>query len=126
MTASNPIISSSSADLESADRALKQRPRISIRLWVALGFMLTFLLICALTISAIVFLSRLGTKERFIEKAGNYLFEIQQARRFEKDYLLYGTDVEEALSFVNNARHILEAYREDFAFFEVEEPLAVR
>lgn len=114
MTASNPIISSSSADLESADRALKQRPRISIRLRVALGFMLTFLIICALIISAIVFLSRLGTKERFIEKAGNYLFEIQQARRFEKDYLLYGTDFEEALSFVNNARHILEAYGGDF------------
>ena len=114
MMAQNPIISSSSADLESAERALKQRPRVSIRLRVALGFGLTFLLICAVVIAAVVFLSGLGAKQLFIEKAGNYLYEIQQARRFEKNYLLYGTDFENALSFVDNAEKVLQAARGDF------------
>ena len=114
MIVHNHIISSSSADLESADRALKQRPRVSIRLRVALGFVLTFLLICAVVIAAVVFISGLGAKQLFIEKAGNYVFEIQQARRFEKNYLLYGTDFAHALSFVNNARTVLHAAREDF------------
>jgi two-component system, NtrC family, sensor kinase len=108
------IISSSSADLESADRALKQRPRLSIRLRVALGFLLTFLMICAITIAAVVFISKLGAKQLFIEKAGNYAFEIQQARRFEKNYLLYGTDLLDALSFVDNARKVLSTSRLDF------------
>ena len=93
---------------------MKQRPRVSIRLRVALGFGLTFLLICAVIIAAVVFLSGLGAKQLFIEKAGNYLFEIQQARRFEKNYLLYGTDFEDALSFVNNAGKVLQAARVDF------------
>ncbi len=114
MMVHNHIISSSSADLESAERALKQRPRVSIRLRVALGFGLTFLLICAVVIAAVIFLSGLGAKQLFIEKAGNYLFEIQQARRFEKNYLLYGTDFEDALSFVNNAGKVLQAARVDF------------
>ncbi len=112
--AHNHIISSSSADLESADRALKQRPRLSIRLRVALAFMLTFLLICAITIAAVVFISKLGTKQLFIEKASNYAFEIQQTRRFEKNYLLYGTDLYDAFSFVNNAQNVLTAARQDF------------
>ncbi len=112
--AHNRIISSSSADLESADRALKQRPRVSIRLRVALGFMLTFLLTCTIIIAAVIFISRLGAKQLFIEKAGNYIFEIQQARRFEKNFLLYGTDFDDALSFVNNAQDLLKAAHMDF------------
>ncbi len=105
---------SSSVDFDSADQALKQRPRFSIRLRVAMGFMLTFLMICAVTVAGIVFISKLGAKQLFIEKAGNYAFEIQQARRFEKNYLLYGTDLYDALSFVNNAQNVLKAARQDF------------
>jgi two-component system, NtrC family, sensor kinase len=108
------IISSSSADLESAERALKQRPRLSIRLRVALGFMLTFALICTITITGVAFISKLGAKQLFIEKAANYTFEIQQARRFEKNFLLYGTDLFDALVYVNNAQSVLNASRHDF------------
>ena len=114
MTTTTPNIPASSADFDSADQALKQRPRLSIRLRIALGFMLTFLMICAVTIAGIVFISKLGAKQLFIEKAGNYAFEIQQARRFEKNYLLYGTDLYDALSFVGNAREVLRAARLDF------------
>jgi len=101
-------------DFESADQALKQRPRFSIRLRITLGFLLTFLVVCAVTVAGIVFISKLGAKQLFIEKAGNYAFEIQQARRFEKNYLLYGTDLYDALSYVNNARNVLQAARLDF------------
>jgi two-component system NtrC family sensor kinase len=108
------IISSSSSDLDSADRALQQRPKLTIRLRVFLCFMLTCLLIGAITISAIVFLSKLGAKQLFIEKADSYMYEIQQARRFEKNYLLYGTDLPDARLFVENARNVLGAARQDF------------
>jgi two-component system NtrC family sensor kinase len=114
MIAGDKFFSSTSADLDSADRALKQRPRLSIRLRMALGFMLNFLLICAITITAVLFISKLGAKQLFLEKAGNYAFEIQQARRFEKNYLLYGTDLYEALLYVHNAQNVLKTSRKDF------------
>ena len=114
MSPLDQIISSSPDDLASADRALTQRPRFSIRLQVALRFMLTFVLICIMTFAAVVFISKLGVKQLFIEKAGNYAFEIQQARRFEKNFLLYGTNLQDALSYVGNAQQVLEASRDDF------------
>jgi two-component system NtrC family sensor kinase len=114
MRSPDHIIASTSADLESADRALTQRPRFSIRLRLVLRFMVTFVLICVMTLSAVIFISRLGIKQLFIEKAANYAFEIQQARRYEKNFLLYGTDLYDALSYVGNARNVLKASRDDF------------
>jgi len=114
MTSEIPEPKFSPSDFESAEKALKQRPRFSIRFRITLGFLLTFLVVCAVTVAGIVFISKLGAKQLFIEKAGNYAFEIQQARRFEKNYLLYGTDLYDALSFVNNARNVLRAARQDF------------
>ena len=114
MISPEQIISSSPNDLEFAERALTQRPRLSIRLRVALGFAAVFLLICIMTIWAVVFMSKLGAKQLFIEKAGNYTFEIQQARRFEKNFLLYGTDIDEALVYIGNAQKVLNASRDDF------------
>ncbi|MDA8140619.1 MAG: HAMP domain-containing sensor histidine kinase [Desulfobacteraceae bacterium] len=108
------MILSSPDDLALAVRALRQRPRLTIRLCVALGFMGTFVLICIMTGAAMIFMSKLGAKEMFIEKAGNYTFEIQQARRFEKNFLLYGTDLADALTYVGNAKEILNTEREDF------------
>lgn len=43
-----------------------------------------------------------------MEAATNYTFEIQQARRFEKNYFLYGTNLADALEHVHNARAILD------------------
>jgi len=114
MNAGDKLFSSTSADLESADRALTQRPRLSIRLRMALGFILTYLLICAITVAAVVFISKLGAQQLFLEKATNYAFEIQQARRFEKNYFLYGTNLYDALSYVDNAKTVLTDSREDF------------
>ena len=114
MNPPDPIISSSPADLESADQALTQRPRSSIRLRLTLLLSTTIVLIVIIIVSTLIFLSNLGHKQLFIEKADNYAFEIQQARRFEKNFLLYGTGLAEALSYTSNARDVLIAAREDF------------
>ncbi|MBU2550065.1 MAG: HAMP domain-containing histidine kinase [Proteobacteria bacterium] len=108
------IIPSSPADLESADHALTQRPRSSIRLRLTMLILAIIVLIITLTVSAMVLLSNLGVKQLFIEKADNYTFEIQQARRFEKNFLLYGTGLSEALSYAGNARDVLAVARDDF------------
>jgi signal transduction histidine kinase len=43
-----------------------------------------------------------------MESAGSYNFEIQQARRFEKNFFLYHTNLDDALAHVQRAQKILK------------------
>lgn len=93
---------------------LKQRPRLSIRTRLSIAFSLIFA-ICAVIIVWIVFaLSELENKLHFLEVADSYLSELQQARRFEKNYLLYGTNLEDALEHLETARQLLHENRAKF------------
>jgi two-component system NtrC family sensor kinase len=91
----------------SAQDALTRRPRISIRLRIAAGFLVTFAFTCCLTIAAVVFISNIASRLQLLERAGNIEFEIQQARRFEKNWFLYGTNLYDALNNAQNAEHLL-------------------
>jgi len=95
------------AEVQSAQDALARRPRISIRLRIALGFLITFVFTCGITIAAVVFISNIATRLQLLESAGNFEFEIQQARRFEKNWFLYGTNLYDALNNVQNAENLL-------------------
>ncbi len=86
---------------------LHQRPSISIRAKVAVSFSLFFLLSFTVTGWSYWILTKVETKIEFLEIADNYLVEIQQARRFEKNYLLYKTDLKEALEPLQRADDIL-------------------
>ena len=96
-----------------AQRALANRPRISIRLRIVSGFLLSFILTCGITIAAIVFISNIAKRQQLLEKAGNFEFEIQQARRFEKNWFLYGTNLYDALDNIQNAENILNGSKSD-------------
>ncbi len=50
-------------------------------------------------------------KNYFLEVTESYMNEIQQARRFEKNYLLYGTDLKNAFEHIHLARILLKANR---------------
>ena len=50
----------------------------------------------------------LKDKLHFLQVADNFSVEIQQARRFEKNYFLYGTNLSEAASHVNTALALLQ------------------
>jgi two-component system, NtrC family, sensor kinase len=99
---------------EQAQRALLERPRVSIRVRIAVVFLPLFLLMCGITLAAILFVSGLGTKVAFLEKASNHLFEIDQARRFEKNFFLYGTNLADASNNVQKAVSDLERNEEEF------------
>ena len=98
---------------ESAQKALLDRPKFSIRLRIILLFLFTFVLTCAIIIAAIIFISNLGEKQEFLEKATDFEFEIQQARRFEKNYFLYGTNLYDALYHVHNAENMIENFKDN-------------
>ena len=91
-----------------AERALLARRKVSIRSRVGGLFLVLFLLLAVMTAGALVFLSQFKEKSVFLEKMGNYAFEIQQARRYEKNFFLYGTNLPDALENIDTARTYLE------------------
>ncbi len=98
---------------QSAQDALTRRPRISIRVRIAAGFLVTFVFTCCITIAAMVFISNIASRQQLLERAGNIEFEIQQARRFEKNWFLYGTNLYDALNNAQNAENLLENSRDE-------------
>jgi len=90
-----------------AQRALQERPSFSIRSRISLGFILWFILSFGITLASFIILTKLQNKLYFLESTDKYIFEIQQARRFEKNYFLYGTNLSDALDHVHQARIIL-------------------
>jgi len=92
---------------ENENQRLKKRPSISIKMTIAISYALFFLLCVGITIWSFWTISVLEDKIKFLEITDNYLVEIQQARRFEKNYLLYGTNLDDALEHQANAKKIL-------------------
>ena len=96
-----------------AQRALFQRPRFSVAARIAAAFGALFVLLSGITVSAVVLISNLKVKQGFLERAAGYEFEIQQARRYEKNFFLYGTNLDDALSSVHMADAYLERNRQE-------------
>ncbi|MCL5270268.1 MAG: ATP-binding protein, partial [bacterium] len=90
-----------------AERESLARPSFSIRVRVGAIFALLFVLLVGITVAAVLFMLALQTKQSFVEKASNFTFEIQQARRYEKDFFLYGTNLSDALASIHTARNYL-------------------
>jgi len=93
-----------------AQRALSERPSISIRARISIAFAICFLLICGITVAGMVLISSLGKSQRFLERAGNFAFEVQNARRYEKNFFLYGTNLYDGLTHVHTAAQYLRRY----------------
>ncbi len=93
---------------QEAQRALRERPSVSIRSRLIMGFTAWFALSLALAAFSMVGVSQIQDKIRFLELAQDYTVEIQQARRFEKNFFLYQTNLDDALEHIHNASEILE------------------
>jgi signal transduction histidine kinase len=92
---------------EEARRALLERPRLSLRLQIFLGFFLALLLTTAIAVGLVVRTEEMEAKIHFLEVVSDYLLEVEQARRFEKNFFLYGSDLDEALDSVFRAEQII-------------------
>ncbi|MBU0993152.1 MAG: HAMP domain-containing histidine kinase [Proteobacteria bacterium] len=89
---------------------LRNRPQKSIRAKITISFSLFFIFCCAITSWSYWILTQLEHKIDFLEITDNYMVEIQQARRFEKNYLLYSTDLNDALEHIKKANTILKEH----------------
>lgn len=73
-----------------------------------MGFLISFLMAVGITLASLFVVIRLEEKLYFLNVADNFSVEIQQARRFEKNYFLYGTNLSDALSHVRLAQTLLQ------------------
>ncbi len=84
-----------------------KRPSITIRTRLIIAFSLIFALSAAITIWSIITIEEITAKIQFLKTSDNYKSEILEARRFEKNFLLYGTNIADAQMHVRNAMNIL-------------------
>jgi len=95
-------------DAQRAQKALLERPEISIRTRIVAVFLILFVLCSGITVAAVALLSSFESRIVFLEHAGSYSFEIEEARRNEKNFFLYGTGLPEASASANLALNYLE------------------
>ncbi len=98
----------SGEDAQRAQKALLERPEISIRTRIIAVFLILFVLCSGMTVAAVALLSSFESRIIFLERAQSYSFEIEEARRNEKNFFLYGTGLPEALASANLAMDYLE------------------
>jgi two-component system, NtrC family, sensor kinase len=84
------------------------RPLLGIRTRITMGFFINFLMALGITLISLYVVFILKDKLHFLQVADNFSVEIQQARRFEKNYFLYGTNLSEAANHVNTAMAFLQ------------------
>lgn len=96
------------------EKALLDRPSFSIRFRITSAFALAMFFSLAIGTASMVFISRMDSKQGFFEQAEDFSAEIQEARRYEKNYFLYGSenDLYDALSHIRAAGGILKTATE--------------
>ena len=100
---------------EEAERALRGRPALTIRTRLMVGLVVWFVVSVGLTFVSTLLIGRVQAKLRMVDAVDRYTFEIQQARRFEKNYFLYHTNLGDALDQVQEAQRILDRERRSMA-----------
>jgi len=98
------------AAIETARKALISRKRLTLRLQIYLSFSLIVLIGVIVAVALLTINSRVEKKLHFLEIADEFTLEIIQARRFEKNYFLYGTNLDDAVENVYKAREILRRH----------------
>jgi len=94
-------------DREQVFKALEQRPKFSIKMQIYFSFLLAFVIIFGIVTAQLINIYDMETQIHQLEISDSFLFHIQQVRRFEKNFFLHGTDLDEALDGLAEAKRIL-------------------
>lgn len=95
-------------ELPDPNRALAERPTFSIRVKIILAFSLFFILCVILNAWSVWLMAEVSSKIKFLEIADQFMAEIQQARRYEKNFLLYGSNLGDAKAHLAEAENIIK------------------
>jgi two-component system NtrC family sensor kinase len=102
-----------------AQRALRERPSVSIRTRLMIGFSLFVVLAVGAAVTSRAILSRVEKRQGFLVAGDRYMSEVQEARRFEKNYFLYRTD-RDGVSYLQQVGQHLASARDILAQNEKE------
>ena len=94
--------------VETAREALLSRKRVSLRLQICASFFFVFLFAAVAAFVLSSSNSKVEKKLRFLEITNDLNVEIIQARRFEKNFFLYTTNLNDALENVYQAKTIFD------------------
>jgi len=89
-------------------QSLLERPRFSVKARLTLMFLILFLISAAVSITAMFMLSMINYRVQYISLSDRIANEIQHARRIEKNYFLYNSDLSEIKDHITNANALLE------------------
>jgi two-component system NtrC family sensor kinase len=98
---------------EAAHRALLARPRVSLHLQINLGFFLIFLFVLAISVALVHNMYSVENRLQWLEIANEYAVEMDQTRLFEKNYFLYGTNLNDAVENAFRANDLLDRNSEE-------------
>jgi signal transduction histidine kinase len=98
---------SEQTETELALKALKERPKFTIGMQVYFAVLISLVIFFSIAMALLITTYMIEKKVRFLEISNSYLFEIQQARRFEKNYFLYETNLEDAMENIAMAKKII-------------------
>ena len=97
----------SDAEESAIKQSLLERPGFSITARLTLLFFIIFLISAGISAGAMVMLSMLNDRVQFVALADKFANEIQSARRSEKNYFLYNSDLAEVHAHIDTANQIL-------------------
>ena len=94
------------------EKTLKRDKRalLNIRSKITISYALFSILCVGITLWSFWIISTIENKVEFLVITDNYLMEIQQARRFEKNYLLYGANLDDAFEALGRAKELLSQH----------------
>jgi signal transduction histidine kinase len=101
--------------LESARQALLARKPFSVKTQVVIAHALIFILVLGVAWSLIANIYRIQSRLQFLEFVNDFSIEIQQARRYEKNFFLYGTNLDDGLENIHLAKSIFAGNADQFA-----------
>ena len=102
-------------DTRKAQEALLSRRHFSVRNQIYLGNALVFLAALVMVIVLIVNNDRVHNRLKFLEFVNDFSSEILQARRYEKNFFLYGTNLNDAIENIHLAESIFVTESDQFS-----------
>ena len=100
---------------EAAHHALLARPRLSLHLQINLGFFLIFLFVLVISVTLVLNMYSVENRLQWLEIVNEYAVEMEQTRLFEKNYFLYGTNLNDAVENAFRANDLLEHNSEEIS-----------
>ncbi len=96
---------------KAAQEVFTKNPKFSIKTHIYTIFLFSLIISIGIGMALLFTVYRMEKNSDFDETLNMYYFNIQQARLYEKDYFLYGTNLDKALESIESAKLlILKSY----------------